>query len=96
MPSVWSKLLLNTPMKEPFRANIAATGLSPRKTLIGFFLAWSLFFFILYGMPAPPGLSPQGQATLAVMVWASARTRSVPYRANEPTDSLASLSTPVT
>ena len=55
---------------EHFRANILAAGLSPRKTTIGFIIAWCLLFFILYGMPAPAGLSPQGQATLAVMVWA--------------------------
>jgi solute carrier family 13 (sodium-dependent dicarboxylate transporter), member 2/3/5 len=55
---------------EQFRANIAAAGLSPRKTLLGWVIAWALFFFILYGMPAPAGLTPAGQATLAVMVWA--------------------------
>src|SRR5437764_10606065 len=55
---------------DQFRANITAAGLSPRKTMTGFVIAWCLFFFILYGMPAPQGLSPQGQATLAVMVWA--------------------------
>lgn len=55
---------------EGFRDNIIATGLSPRKTVIGFVLAWALFFYILYGMPQPAGLSAAGQATLAVMVWA--------------------------
>ena len=60
----------NTGFLGQFRANILAAGLSPRKTMIGFVVAWALFFFILYGMPAPAGLSPQGQATLAVMVWA--------------------------
>ena len=50
--------------------NVAATGLNPKKTIFGFFLAWGLFFFVLYGMSAPAGLSPAGQATLAVMVWA--------------------------
>ena len=62
--------VLNTGFLDQFRANITAAGLSPRKTMIGFIIAWLLFFFILYGMPAPAGLSPQGQATLAVMVWA--------------------------
>ena len=47
----------NAGFLEHFRANILASGLSPRKTMIGFVLAWSLFFFILYGMPAPAGLS---------------------------------------
>ncbi len=53
-----------------FRANIVAAGLSPRKTVCGFILAWALFFFILYGMDAPAGMSASGKATLAVMVWA--------------------------
>lgn len=53
-----------------FRSNITATGLSPRKTTIGFVLAWILFFYILYWMPQPAGLSLSGKATLAVMVWA--------------------------
>lgn len=55
---------------DQFRANIIATGLNPRKTLLGFVLAWGLFFLILYGMPTPEGLSVAGKATLAVMVWA--------------------------
>ena len=50
--------------------NIEDSGRSPRKTFIGFALAWAAFFFILYVMPAPAGLKPAGQATLAVMVWA--------------------------
>ena len=53
-----------------FQNNILATGLTPRKSIFGFLLAWGLFFFILYGMPAPEGLSVAGKATLAVMVWA--------------------------
>ncbi|MBY0270898.1 MAG: anion permease [Burkholderiales bacterium] len=53
-----------------FRSNITATGLSPRKTTIGFVLAWVLFFYILYWMPQPAGLSLSGKATLAAMVWA--------------------------
>jgi len=55
---------------EPFAANIRAAGLSPRKAVLGFFLAWTLFFTILYGMPLPAGLSPAGKGTLAVMAWA--------------------------
>jgi anion transporter len=49
-------------------ANIEASGRSPGKTLIGFALAWAAFFLVLW-MPAPAGLPPAGQATLAVMVW---------------------------
>ncbi|MGV3626359.1 MAG: SLC13 family permease [Betaproteobacteria bacterium] len=53
-----------------FRGNIVATGLTPRKALLGFFLGWALFFYILWWMPQPEGLSVSGKATLAVMVWA--------------------------
>ncbi len=55
---------------QQFRANIAAAGLPPRKTLIGFALAWLIFFLILFGIPAPAGLPQVGKATLAVMAWA--------------------------
>jgi len=54
---------------QQFLANIATAGLPPNKTLIGFSIAWLLFFLIL-GMPTPTGLSPAGKATLAVMAWA--------------------------
>src|SRR6266545_4783671 len=55
---------------QQFRANIAAAGLPRRKTLVGFALAWLIFFLILFGIPAPAGLSPAGKATLAVVAWA--------------------------
>ena len=55
---------------QQFRENIALTGLPPNKTLIGFAIAWLLFFLILFGMPTPEGLSHAGKTTLAVMVWA--------------------------
>jgi anion transporter len=45
-------------------------GQKPGKAMIGFIAAWVAFFLILYVMPAPAGLKPAGQATLAVMVWA--------------------------
>lgn len=48
--------------------NVTESGRSPAKTLIGFVLAWSLFFLIL-ALPNPAGLSNAGKATLAVMVW---------------------------
>src|SRR5439155_25957499 len=51
-------------------ANVAASGRSPTKTLIGFFVAWGAFFLILYALPTPQGLSAAGQAALAVMAWA--------------------------
>jgi sodium-dependent dicarboxylate transporter 2/3/5 len=53
-----------------FRANIIAAGLRPRKALLGFALAWLLFFAILFAMPTPEGLSVPGKAALAVMAWA--------------------------
>ena len=62
--------MATTGFTEHFRANIAAAGLSPRKAIVGFLLAWALFFFVLYGMATPAGLSASGKATLAVMVWA--------------------------
>jgi sodium-dependent dicarboxylate transporter 2/3/5 len=60
--------------------NIRSTGGTPGRTLMGFAFAWALFFLILYGIHIPQitgsdgqiaALSPQGKATLAVMVWAS-------------------------
>lgn len=53
-----------------FRDNIIASGRSPGKSILGFFLAWFAFFFILWLMPAPEGLSVAGKATLAVVAWA--------------------------
>ena len=53
-----------------FWNNIAESGLSPKKSLIGFALAWTLFFLIQFAMPTPDGLSPAGKACLAVVVWA--------------------------
>lgn len=53
-----------------FRENITSSGRSATKTLAGFTIAWVLFFFILWVMPTPAGLSPAGKATFAVMIWA--------------------------
>lgn len=52
-----------------FRQNVVDSGRSPGKTWAGFVLAWAAFFLILY-MPPLQGLKPEGQAVLAVMVWA--------------------------
>ena len=49
--------------------NIEAQGQNPRKAITGFLLAWALFFFVLWLMPTPDGLTPAGKAALAVMVW---------------------------
>ncbi|MFA7241124.1 MAG: DASS family sodium-coupled anion symporter [Sulfuricellaceae bacterium] len=50
--------------------NIMHAGRHPTKALVGFFAAWSAFCLILFVMPTPEGLTPAGQAVLAVMVWA--------------------------
>lgn len=54
-----------------FRDNIVATGLSPTASLAGFFLAWGAFFFILFVLPLPEGLTLAGKAAMAVVVWAT-------------------------
>lgn len=54
-----------------FFGNVRASGRSPGKAIAGFVLAWASFFFILYVMPTPEGMTPAAQATLAVMVWAT-------------------------
>jgi anion transporter len=53
-----------------FRDNIADSGRNPITTVLGFALAWGLFFFVLYALPTPQGLSPAGKACLAVVMWA--------------------------
>lgn len=53
-----------------WKHNIESSGRNPARTLLGFVAAWAAFFSILYFLPMPAGLSPAGQATLAVMVWA--------------------------
>ncbi len=53
-----------------FWDNIETSGRKPKAALFGFFLAWAAFFFILFVMPTPEGLTLAGKATLAVVVWA--------------------------
>ncbi|MBU3990164.1 MAG: anion permease [Gammaproteobacteria bacterium] len=53
-----------------FWNNIIESGHNPKKTLIGFVLAWTFFLLILFVMPTPEGLTPAGKACLAVVVWA--------------------------
>ncbi len=53
-----------------FRQNVIDSGRTPTKTWIGFVVAWAAFFLILWVMPLPEGLKPEGKAVLAVMVWA--------------------------
>ena len=54
-----------------FVENIRAGGNAPAKTLIGFFAAWAAYFYIVWVMPLPEGMSPAGKSTLAVLVWAT-------------------------
>jgi sodium-dependent dicarboxylate transporter 2/3/5 len=53
-----------------FRDNIVDSGRNPVSTALGFAIAWALFFFVLYALPAPQGLSPAGKACMAVVIWA--------------------------
>lgn len=53
-----------------FKENILESGRSPTKSIIGFFLAWAVFFIVLWVMPLPDGLTLAGKATLAVVAWA--------------------------
>ena len=50
--------------------NIVSSGCKPTKGVIGFVASWLAFFLILFAMPLPTGMTPAGQATLAVVVWA--------------------------
>lgn len=54
-----------------FLENIRARGRAPAKTLIGFFAAWAVFFFVIWIAPLPEGMSMAGKSTLAVLVWAT-------------------------
>ncbi len=51
--------------------NIAAVGKDPRRVLLGFAAGWALFFLIWLVLPRPEGLSAEGMAVLAIVVWAS-------------------------
>src|SRR6267143_1907676 len=53
-----------------FSDNIAESGRNPVTSVLGFALAWGLFFFVLFALPIPHGLSPAGKACLAVVMWA--------------------------
>jgi anion transporter len=55
---------------ERWQENIRQSGRSPGRVAAGFVGAWLAFALVLYVLPRPAGLSPAGQATLAVMVWA--------------------------
>ena len=54
-----------------FKENIIASGRKPGVALFGFFLAWVVFYIILRVIPPLDGLTAAGQATLAVVAWAS-------------------------
>jgi sodium-dependent dicarboxylate transporter 2/3/5 len=51
--------------------NIEQSGRNPMRVTIGFIAAWVLFALILWVFPRPEGLSENGMAVLAVVVWAS-------------------------
>lgn len=52
-------------------SNIRESGRDPKRVLIGFISAWVMFALILWVFPRPEGLSENGMAVLAVVVWAS-------------------------
>jgi sodium-dependent dicarboxylate transporter 2/3/5 len=51
--------------------NIRESGRNPKRVLIGFAAAWIMFALIMWVFPRPEGLSANGMAVLAVVVWAS-------------------------
>lgn len=64
------KSALGPNLLRQFRANVVAAGMRPGRAMLGFAVAWLLFFGILFLMPAPEGLSGAGKAALAVTAWA--------------------------
>ncbi|MHB1084976.1 MAG: SLC13 family permease [Thiobacillus sp.] len=52
-------------------SNIRESGRNPTRVLGGFVLAWVMFALIMWVLPRPEGLSPEGMAVLAIVVWAS-------------------------
>ncbi len=52
-------------------ANIEKSGRNPKRVMLGFIAAWVMFASILWVFPRPEGLSANGMAVLAVVVWAS-------------------------
>ena len=62
--------LTRLPERNPLLVNIEQSGRNPARVIPGFIAAWLLFFAILYA-PLPPGLSQEGMAVLAIVVWAS-------------------------
>jgi sodium-dependent dicarboxylate transporter 2/3/5 len=51
--------------------NIRESGKNPNRVLIGFVGAWTMFALIMWVFPRPEGLSANGMAVLAIVVWAS-------------------------
>ncbi len=50
--------------------NVRKSGRDPKRVLIGFAIAWIAFALILWVLPNPSGLSREGMAVLAIVVWA--------------------------
>lgn len=51
--------------------NIRATGKDPIRTLLGFALAWIVFFSVWKIIPPPQNLGQEGMTVLAIVLWAS-------------------------
>src|SRR5215471_3497312 len=51
--------------------NIRKSGRNPARVIPGYLAAWSAFFLIFYILPPLQGLSVEGKAVLAIVVWAS-------------------------
>jgi len=50
--------------------NIRASGKDPTRTLVGFFLAWTVFFLLWKVVPVPQSLNVDGMTVLAIVLWA--------------------------
>lgn len=51
--------------------NIRLQGKNPTRVLTGFIAAWVMFFLFYRFLPPPTGLSANGMAVLAIVLWAS-------------------------
>jgi len=58
-------------MIDHITSNIRESGKNPTRVLSGFIGAWVMFALILWVFPRPDGLSENGMAVLAIVVWAS-------------------------
>jgi len=56
---------------ETLAQNVRKSGRNPSRVIPGYLAAWAAFFLILVVIPPLPGLSVEGKAVLAIVVWAS-------------------------